>query len=108
MLAIDLADIVHAADVGVGHLEGIANLVEESLEPVAISIYAAWQELERHRLPELEIVRTVDLAHSPTAQKAHDAVSIVDDRAGNETHGIGRATRLARRRPAVLSSLGGR
>ena len=106
MLAIDLTDVVYAADVGVGHLERTAHFVEEALEPVAIPLHIPRQELESHRMPELEIVRAVDLAHPAAAEQPNHAIPTIDDRARNESGRPSGRTGAVTRRCDVRTAFG--
>jgi len=76
-----VADVVDTADVRVRHPARGAHLVEEQGEPVGIPAEPGRQELERHRLPELEVVGPVDLTHAAPAEKAAHPVAVGDDRA---------------------------
>ena len=84
MLAVHLADVVDAADVRVGDLQGGLDLVEEAVEARLIALHRLRQELQRHRLAELEVVGAVDLAHAAAAEQADDAVALGQDRARDE------------------------
>ena len=75
MVAIDLAQIVHPADVGVRDLPRRSHLVEEALQALLVTRERLGEELESHRQSELQIVRPVDLAHSPFSEEADHPVS---------------------------------
>ena len=87
--AADLADVVDAADVGMGDLAGDADLAEEPLEASGVVLEVGRQELEGDGLAELQVVRAVDLAHAPLAALLDDPVAIPDDLAGREAAVIG-------------------
>mgnify|MGYP001816080649 CR=1 FL=1 len=107
-MAFDLADIVDTADVGVGHLERTSHLVEKALEAIAILIHFARQKLERHRLPELEVVGAIDLTHAAAAEQPDNTISPIDNRARDETLRLGSRSRIHMRRTAVHPALGHR
>ena len=62
--AFKLADVVDAADVGMRHLPGNAHFCKQPLAPDGIICKRFWQKLQCHRLTQLEIIGTIDLAHS--------------------------------------------
>ena len=77
-----LADILHAV-VHTG--AGVSFVVPFSLgEARGIGGDALWQELERDRLLEREVVGTVDLAHPAAAEERDQAIARRDDRAWRE------------------------
>ena len=82
--AFDLADIVNAADVGMGDQAGDADLAVEALEQARIARRLLGQELERDGLAEREVGGAIDLAHAAAAQQADDAIAAAEQRAGNE------------------------
>ena len=65
--AFDFADVVDAADVGMGHLPGDAHLGEKPLAPDGIVGKRFGQKLQGHRLAQLEIVGTINFAHASAA-----------------------------------------
>jgi hypothetical protein len=83
VLSLGLSDVVHAADVGVRHPARVAHLVEQQGKQLGILHELGRQELEGHRLSELEVVGAVDLAHAAPAQQAAHPVPLGDDRAGD-------------------------
>jgi hypothetical protein len=68
VLAIDLSRVPHAAHVGVGHLAGQAHLFQEAAAAIRVLAEGRREELQGHRLAELQVVRPVDLTHSTAAQ----------------------------------------
>jgi hypothetical protein len=76
VLAIDFADVVNTADVGVRDFEGRLDFVEEAVEADLVSLHRRRQELQRHRLAELQVISPVDLSHAAAAEQADDAISI--------------------------------
>ncbi len=97
LLPVDLGDVVDAADVGVRNLPGDADLGVKAIEAILVRGQMPRQELERHGLTELQIVRAVDLAHAAAAEQADDPVALGEDRAGREA---ARLDRVGRREPA--------
>ena len=94
--AVDLADVVHAADVLVRDLAREPHLGVELREPHRVGLERRRQELQRDRLPELEVVGAVDLAHPALALAIDDAVAAVEEGAGLEA-----AVAAVGRRPAT-------
>ena len=90
VLAVHLADVVHAAHVGVRDLACDPDLVQEPREARRVHGQPFGQELEGDRLPQLQVVGAVDLSHSPLAQQLHDAVAPAEDGAGQEAAVIDR------------------
>ena len=83
--AVDLADVVDAADVGVRHLPRRPHFVVELREPHGIARRGLGQELQRDLLAEPQVVGAIDLAHAAAAEQPEDAVAAVEHRAGRET-----------------------
>ena len=67
-VALRLADVVDAAHVGMRDLARDAHLAVEALQPLGSSAQRLGQELQGHRLAELQVVRAVDLAHARRAR----------------------------------------
>jgi hypothetical protein len=84
VLPFDLADVVNPADVGMGNLEGCLDFVEETVEAYLITLHSRRQELQGHRLAELEVVGTIYLAHASAAEQADNAISLGEYGAGDE------------------------
>ena len=80
--AVDLADVVHAADVLVGDLARDAHLVVELRETRGIGGDGLGEELQRHGLVEPQVVGAVHLAHPAASKQPDDAIAVVDDGAG--------------------------
>ena len=109
--AVDLADVVHAADVLVGDLARDAHLVVELREARGIGGDGLGQELQRHGLVEAQVVGAVHLAHAAASEQADDAVAVVDDGAGREAPtvtGRQRGGRRVARRAARAAAEAGR
>jgi hypothetical protein len=85
--AVDLSDVVDAADVGMGHLPGDAHLGEQPLAPHGIVCKRLGQEFQRHGLSQFEIVRSIDFPHPTAAKQSDDTVSVGEDRSGRESSG---------------------
>jgi hypothetical protein len=49
-----------------------------------IVVHFRWEELQRDRLTELQIVGAEDFAHAAAAESADDPVAAAEDRAGSE------------------------
>ena len=99
--SLDLADVVDAADVGVGDAAREAHLGVEALEPGRLGRELRRQELQGDGLAELEVVGAVDLAHAAAADEADDAVALAEDRAGREAAAVERGEEAIR--PTGLS-----
>jgi hypothetical protein len=68
MIAINLADVVNAADVPVRHLASHTYFTMETGKRGAISQQILRQEFEGHRLAKFKIVGAIDFAHAAFAQ----------------------------------------
>ena len=88
--AVDLVDVVHAADVGVRHLPRHADFGVELRQPRRIAVDVGRQKLQRDRLAELQVVGAVHLAHAAAADAFDDAVAAAEERAGLEASVIDR------------------
>jgi hypothetical protein len=66
------------------HLPCHADFGVQLRQPRGIAIDLGRQELQRHRLTELQIVRAIDLAHAAAAQPSDDAVTAPEERSGRE------------------------
>ena len=78
---IGFSDVVNAADIGMRNLSCDPHLVMESLELVGVVRKRRRKELERDRLPQLQIVRPIDLPHAALAEKTDYAVTLREHRA---------------------------
>ena len=83
-VAFEFADVVDAADVGMGDLARQADFGVELGEARGVAVERFGEELERDRLAELQVVGAIDLAHAAAAEPADDAVTAVEDRAGRK------------------------
>ena len=79
-----LADVEHAANVGVRHLARHAHLVEQTFDVVGVGGELARQELQRHLLAELQVVSAIDLTHTATPKQGDDSITPGHRRAGKE------------------------
>ena len=61
MVPVGLSDVPYPAHVGMAHLTGGADLVEQTLAPVVVVGEFFRQKLQRHCLAELEVVGAVHL-----------------------------------------------
>ena len=98
MLALELADVVNAADVGMRNLARNADLVQKPLEQDTVGGQRRRQEFQRDRLAQLQIGSAVDLAHPAPADERDDAVAAGDKSAGQETLLVGRRRGVVGRR----------
>jgi hypothetical protein len=90
VLAAGFGDVVHAADVRMRHLPRQPDFLMEARQPVGAMRELLRQELERDRLSQLQIVRTIHFAHAAAAKQSDDAVAAGQDRAGNELRAVKR------------------
>ena len=94
VLAVRLADVVDTAHVRMGHLARDADFVLEARQAVRAVDHVFGQELESHRLTELEILGPIHIAHAAAAEKADDPVAAGEHRAGNEPRLVERFGRV--------------
>ena len=87
--AVYLADVEHAADVGMRNQAGDADLAVEALEQPRIARRLFGEELERDRLPEREIGGAVDFAHAAAPEQSENAVAAAQQRARQEAALVG-------------------
>ena len=73
--AFDFADVVNAADVGVGDQARHAHFAVESLQQALIARRLFGQELQGYGLSERQVGGAIDLAHSAAAEQSDDAVA---------------------------------
>ncbi|MFN8094860.1 MAG: hypothetical protein U0599_22040 [Vicinamibacteria bacterium] len=93
VLAVRLADVEDAAHRGVRDLAREAHLLVEAGEGGAVPGEGRRQELQRHRLGQLEVVGPVDLPHPAPAEEADDPVAAPDHRARHEPPAVRRRRR---------------
>jgi hypothetical protein len=67
-----------------GDLPRDPNFAMEPRDSLGVERQRIWQELQGHRLVELDIVGLLDLAHSAASQQGDDPVAIDEKRPGNE------------------------
>src|SRR5258708_39357752 len=80
-----LTDVVHAANIGVRDLPRDTHLASKAGHRRWIISGGFWQELERNRLLEREIVGAVDLTHSTLAQQTSDSIAVGKQRTRRES-----------------------
>ena len=97
-VAVELADVVDAAHVRMRHLPRHPHFGVQLRQPRRIAIDFLRQELQRDRLPELEVVGAIDLAHAAAPEASDDAVAAVEEGAGREAAVI---DRVGARQPAA-------
>ena len=90
VLAAGFADIVDAAHVRVRDLPCEPDFLVKARQPIRSIGDLHRQELERHDLPELQILGPIHFAHPTTAQQADDAVARVQHGARHELGSIER------------------
>src|SRR5213075_2832657 len=73
MLAVHVADVVHAADVRMRDLPRDAHFADEPRECVRVAADPLREELQCDRLAEEEVVGAIDLAHAAFAEERDDA-----------------------------------
>ncbi len=76
MPAVDLADVVNAADILVRHLTGHAHFTMETRERGAVAQQVFGKKLQRDGLAQFEIVGAIDFAHAAFSEQAHDAITL--------------------------------
>jgi hypothetical protein len=85
VLAIDLADVVDAANVGMRNLTGVADFRMESSESGGIFLERGRKKLQRYNIAELEIFCAIDFTHAAATQQSDDPVSFGENCAGRES-----------------------
>ena len=78
-MALELADVVHAAHVGVRDLSCGPHFGVKLREARGIVIDVGGQELQGDRKAKAEIVGAIDLAHAAAAEPSEDAIPRVED-----------------------------
>ena len=89
----DLADVVYAADVGMGDQARHADLSVEALQQALIARCLFGQELQSDGLPQREVGGAIDFAHPAAAQQTDDAVAPAEQRSRNEASFVFRRRR---------------
>jgi len=82
--AFGLADVVHAADIGMRDLAGDADLIVETREDAFIAGCDFREKLEGDGLAEGEVCGAIDFAHAAAAEESGDAVTAADNGSGEE------------------------
>ena len=83
--AVDFSDVVDAADVRVRDLPRGPDFVVKLREADRLVTQRVRQKLQRHRLPESEIVSPIHFAHAAFAEQPDNAVSAVEHRPWRES-----------------------
>ncbi len=105
-MPVDFIDVVDAADIRVGHLARHAHFGVQLCQAGRILIDARREKLQRHRLPELQIVGAKHFSHAAAAETADDSIpgaenvarlksSVVDSAGGGEPSAAGGTAALA-------------
>ena len=81
--AIHLADVEHAANVGMRDFAGQAHLLMEPRARSFVPHHRVRQEFQRDRLRQPQVLRAINLAHSAFAEKRDDAIALGEGRAGD-------------------------
>src|ERR1041385_7229372 len=84
-LAVDLSHVINAADIGMRDAASDADFIAETFEQSFVACGGIGQKLQGDGLAQGEIVRTVNLSHSSSAQQRNDAVTSRDQPAGKES-----------------------
>jgi hypothetical protein len=84
LLALDDADVAHAAHVGMRHLPRDADFVAEPRERGLVAARVQRDELQRDGLIERQVERAIDLAHAALAEQAENAEPAGEGRPGGE------------------------
>ena len=74
-LPVGLRDVVRAADVRMRDLPRDPDLLAEAREIGRVPRHALGKELERDRVIQLEVVRSIDLSHSAAPEQSDDAIA---------------------------------
>jgi hypothetical protein len=91
--AVHFADVVDAADVRMRDLSRAPDLLVELREPRGIAADRFREKLERDRLAEPKVVRTIHLAHAALAERSNHPITAGDDGARQEPAFIDDGTR---------------
>jgi hypothetical protein len=83
-LAVDFAEIVDAADIGVRDLARDANFIVKTGADGRIVRGNFRQKLERDFLAQREVVSAIDLAHTAAAKQRDNSIAIGEQRTGQE------------------------
>ena len=86
-----------------GNLPRQAHFDEEALEQRGVRGEIPRQELQGHRLAELQIIRAVDLSHPAPPERADHPIAFREGRAGRERLGALRTEARSLRDPGVAS-----
>ena len=76
MLAVDFADVVHAADIWMGDLAGKPDFRMKVIQSLWILGEVLGQELKGNGMSKLEVVCLVDLAHTASTCKRDNTIAV--------------------------------
>ena len=68
-LAVGLADIEDAADVGVRHLSGQPHFAHKTRQSFCVACQGFRQKFQCHGLPELQILGAINFSHAALAER---------------------------------------
>ena len=85
MPSVNLCNVVNPADIRMGQLPRDPHFGEEALPAHGIIGELGRKELQRNRLPQLQIIGAIDFPHSAAAEQPDDAVAVGQDRSGSES-----------------------
>jgi hypothetical protein len=74
-LAVDRAHVVHPANIGMRNAARHPYFVPKALEQSLIACGFVGKKLQGDRLPERQVIRAIDFAHTTFSQQGNDAVS---------------------------------
>src|SRR5690348_3789745 len=69
---LELSDVVNAANIRMRYLTRVADFSMEHLKPVRIFREGARQEFESDRMAELEVIRSINLAHTSAPKRRNN------------------------------------
>jgi len=96
MMAVNFADVVNTADVGMRNLARKADFGVKAFDAIDILRKRSGNKFQRDNLTELEIVCFVDHAHAAAAKQAEDAIAISENGTGGKIERAGNGRIIAR------------
>ena len=84
-MTIDFAEVVDAADVGMGDLARDANFIAEAVERLRIIGGLRREEFQRDCLAQHQIVGAIHLPHAALPEFRDNAISSGEESAGQES-----------------------
>ena len=91
VLAIDLADVVNAANIGMRDLAGVTHFSMKPGESRGIILQRGGKKLEGYDIAEFEILGAIDFAHAAAPQQSDDPIPLDENSAGRESAALRRA-----------------